>query len=174
MSVLKVIGCLLILYSSFMTGHAVGNFYTRMVKEMEELLLIIQIIKSQIIYEGTELPELLEKCEQRSGGAVRIWIRSLRQSVSECRDKPFAKLWQESMTVLADLTAVRGDVLDEVRRLGDILGDMDVEAQISRITLVESVITDKYERERYRNGGVRRLAHSLGFLGGVFIVIMLL
>ena len=165
MSVLKITGCLLILYSSFMTGHAVGSYHTRMVKEMEELLLFIQIIKSQIIYEGTELPELLEKCEQRAGGAVKIWIHSLGQSVAECRDKSFAQLWQESMAVLADLTAVRSDVLDEVQRL---------EAQISRITLIESVITDKYERERYRNGGVRRLAHSLGFLGGVFIVIMLL
>lgn len=169
---LKITGCLLVIYASFMTGHAVAGYHSRMVKEMEEMLHFIQIIKSQIVYEGTELPELLEKCELRAGGVMKIWIHSLTEKLAENRDKPFAGLWRESMTVLADLSAVRPDVLAEMERLGDILGDMDVEAQISRITLVENVLADKYERERARDGGIRRLAHSLGLLGGLFIVIM--
>lgn len=51
---------------------------------------------------------------------------------------------------------------------------MDVDAQISRISLIENIITDKYERERNRNGGIRKLSNSLGILAGLFIVIMLL
>ncbi|WP_346998261.1 stage III sporulation protein AB [Coprococcus eutactus] len=171
---LKITGCFLILYASFMTGHAVGSFHTRMVSELEELILLIQIIKNQIIYEGTELPELLARCEKRTKGAVKMWLHSLNEDVSGGRDKPFGELWRDSMAVLSDLSAVRADVVEEIGRLGDILGDMDADAQISRISLIENIITDKYERERNRNGGIRKLSNSLGILAGLFIVIMLL
>ena len=167
---LKITGCFLILYASFMTGHAVGSFHTRMVSELEELILLIQIIKNQIIYEGTELPELLARCETRTKGAVKMWLHSLNEDVSGGRDKPFGELWRDSMAVLSDLSAVRADVVEELGRLGD----MDVDAQISRISLIENIITDKYERERNRNGGIRKLSNSLGILAGLFIVIMLL
>ena len=78
------------------------------------------------------------------------------------------------MCIRDSLSAVRADVVEEIGRLGDILGDMDVDAQISRISLIENIITDKYERERNRNGGIRKLSNSLGILAGLFIVIMLL
>ena len=102
---LKITGCFLILYASFMTGHAVGSFHTRMVSELEELILLIQIIKNQIIYEGTELPELLARCEKRTKGAVKMWLHSLNEDVSGGRDKPFGELWRDSMAVLSDLSA---------------------------------------------------------------------
>lgn len=66
------------------------------------------------------------------------------------------------------------EVLADVDRLGKIMGDMDVEAQLSRINLVEDIITDRYQRERARSSGIKRLANSLGLLGGVFIVILLM
>ena len=93
---LKITGCFLILYASFMTGHALGSFHTRMVSELEELILLIQIIKNQIIYEGTELPELLARCEKRTKGAVKMWLHSLNEDVSGGRDKPFGELWRIS------------------------------------------------------------------------------
>ena len=103
-----------------------------------------------------------------------MWLHSLNEDISGGRDKPFGELWRDSMAVLSDLSAVRADVVEEIGRLGDILGDMDVDAQISRISLIENIITDKYERERNRNGGIRKLSNSLGILAGLFIVIMLL
>lgn len=170
---LKAMGCFFIIYASFMTGHAVGNYHTRMVKEMEELILLMHIIRDQIIYEGTEIPELLETCEKRAYGGVKIWLRHLSRAIADCRDKSFAEIWQESMGVLTDQTALREDTVDEMRRFGTILGDMDVEAQVSRMNLIENIVEDRYEKERSRNGGIRRLSGSLGLLGGLFIVIML-
>ena len=42
------------------------------------------------------------------------------------------------------------------------------------VNLVEDIITDRYQRERARSSGIKRLANSLGLLGGVFIVILLM
>ena len=131
-------------------------------------------VKSETATVMAELPELLARCEKRTKGAVKMWLHSLNEDVSGGRDKPFGELWRDSIVVLSDLSAVRADVVEEIGRLGDILGDMDVDAQISRISLIENIITDKYERERNRNGGIRKLSNSLGILAGLFIVIMLL
>ena len=39
----KAIGGCLIVYASFMVGHAIGQLHGCMVKEMEEMLLFIQL-----------------------------------------------------------------------------------------------------------------------------------
>ena len=148
----KAIGGCLIVYASFMVGHAIGQLHGRMVKEMEEMLLFIQLFKGQIMYAGSELPEILEKN----------------------RDRPFAELWTDSLAMLRRDSALSLEVLADVDRIGKIMGDMDVEAQLSRINLVEDIITDRYQRERARSSGIKRLANSLGLRGGVFIVILLM
>ena len=40
----KAIGGCLIVYASFMVGHAIGQLHGRMVKEMEEMLLFIHCL----------------------------------------------------------------------------------------------------------------------------------
>ena len=49
----KAIGGCLIVYASFMVGHAIGQLHGCMVKEMEEMLLFIQLFKGQIMYAGS-------------------------------------------------------------------------------------------------------------------------
>ena len=127
----KAIGGCLIVYASFMVGHAIGQLHGRMVKEMEEMLLFIQLFKGQIMYAGSELPEILADSAKRLKGNVGKWVSGLAEM-------------------------------------------SDVEAQLSRINLVEDIIADRYQRERARSSGIKRLANSLGLLGGVFIVILLM
>lgn len=170
----KAIGGCLIVYASFMVGHAIGQLHGRMVKEMEEMLLFIQLFKGQIMYAGSELPEILADSAKRLKGNVGKWVSGLAEMSEKNRDRPFAELWTDSLVMLRRDSALSLEVLADVDRLGKIMGDMDVEAQLSRINLVEDIITDRYQRERARSSGIKRLANSLGLLGGVFIVILLM
>lgn len=170
----KAIGGCLIVYASFMVGHAIGQLHGRMVKEMEEMLLFIQLFKGQIMYAGSELPEILADSAKRLKGNVGKWVNGLAEMSEKNRDRPFAELWTDSLAMLRRDSALSLEVLADVDRIGKIMGDMDVEAQLSRINLVEDIITDIYQRERARSSGIKRLANSLGLLGGVFIVILLM
>ena len=90
------------------------------------------------------------------------------------RDRPFAELWTDSLAMLRRDSALSLGGAGGCGQAWKIMGDMDVEAQLSRINLVEDIITDRYQRERARSSGIKRLANSLGLLGGVFIVILLM
>ena len=160
----KAIGGCLIVYASFMVGHAIGQLHGRMVKEMEEMLLFIQLFKGQIMYAGSELPEILADSAKRLKGNIGKWVNGLAEMSEKNRDRPFAELWTDSLAMLRRDSALSLEVL----------ADVDVEAQLSRINLVEDIITDRYQRERARSSGIKRLANSLGLLGGVFIVILLM
>ena len=142
----KAIGGCLIVYASFMVGHAIGQLHGRMVKEMEEMLLFIQLFKGQIMYAGSELPEILADSAKRLKGNVGKWVNGLAEMSEKNRDRPFAELWTDSLTMLRRDSALSLEVLADVDRLGKIMGDMDVEAQLSRINLVEDIITDRYQR----------------------------
>ena len=170
---LKIAGCFLVIYASFMIGHAVGQYHGRMVRELEEILLFIRIIRGQIAYAGTELPELMADSADRLNGTVKIWVSDMASQLENTGDRSFFDRWDRSMVILRDLSALKSDMLDDVDRLGRILGDMDVEAQLSRMELVENILKDRYEREKSRDSGICRLSNSLGILGGVFVVIML-
>ena len=161
----KAIGGCLIVYASFMVGHAIGQLHGRMVKEMEEMLLFIQLFKGQIMYAGSELPEILADSAKRLKGNIGKWVNGLAEMSEKNRDRPFAELWTDSLAMLRRDSALSLEVLADVDRLGKIMGDMDVE---------EDIITDRYQRERARSSGIKRLANSLGLLGGVFIVILLM
>ena len=140
----KAIGGCLIVYASFMVGHAIGQLHGRMVKEMEEMLLFIQLFKGQIMYAGSELPEILADSAKRLKGNVGKWVNGLAEMSEKNRDRPFAELWTDSLAMLRRDSALSLEVLADVDRLGKIMGDMDVEAQLSRINLVEDIITDRY------------------------------
>lgn len=170
---IKMAGCFLIVYASFAAGHAVGQTHVRMVREMEELLLFTQMIKSRIAYAGCELPEIMSDCEERLNGSLRIWIGRLCCLLAETPERRFSETWKESVTVLEDISALRPDVLGEVDRLGSVLGDMDVESQLAQIALIEGAIEERYRRETSKSDGIRRLSSSLGILGGLFIVLVL-
>ena len=161
---LKIAGCFLVIYASFMIGHAVGQYHGRMVRELEEILLFIRIIKGQIAYAGTELPELMADSADRLNGTVKIWVSDMASQLENTGDRSFFDIWDRSMVILRDLSALKSDMLDDVDRLGRILGDME---------LVENILKDRYEREKSRDSGICRLSNSLGILGGVFVVIML-
>lgn len=89
----KAIGGCLIVYASFMVGHAIGQLHGRMVKEMEEMLLFIQLFKGQIMYAGSELPEILADSAKRLKGNVGKWVNGLAEMSEKNRDRPFAELW---------------------------------------------------------------------------------
>ena len=131
-----------------------------------QMLLFIQLFKGQIMYAGSELPEILADSAKRLKGNVGKWVNGLAEMSEKNRDRPFAELWTDSLAMLRRDSALSLEVLADVDRLGKIMGDMDVEAQLSRINLVEDIITDRYQRERARSSGIKRLANSLGLLGG--------
>lgn len=170
---IKAAGGIFIIYASFMVGHLFGQTQLRMVAELSELLHFIQMIKGQLSYAGCELPEIMESCEQRVTGTVKVWLTTLNGLLEEKSELPFAQIWTESMPVLEDLGALKPEMLSEVDRLGRALGDMDVDAQLAQIALIENSLGDRYNRERDRADGVNRLATSLGILGGLFLVLVL-
>ena len=126
----KAIGGCLIVYASFMVGHAIGQLHGCMGKEMEEMLLFIQLFKGQIMYAGSELPEILADSAKRLKGNVGKWVNGLAEMSEKNRDRPFAELWTDSLAMLRRDSALSLEVLADVDRLGKIMGDMDVEAQL--------------------------------------------
>ena len=117
----KAIGGCLIVYASFMVGHAIGQLHGRMVKEMEEMLLFIQLFKGQIMYAGSELPEILADSAKRLKGNVGKWVNGLAEMSEKNRDRPFAELWTDSLAMLRRDSALSLEVLADVGQSYELL-----------------------------------------------------
>ena len=63
----KAIGGCLIVYASFMVGHAIGQLHGRMVKEMEEMLLFIQLFKGRSCMPDRSSGDTRRQCKASQG-----------------------------------------------------------------------------------------------------------
>jgi stage III sporulation protein AB len=63
--------------------------------------------------------------------------------------------------------------MDNLARLGQILGDMDVDSQVERLDMVRELMDRQRELEREKCAKLVPLAKSMGFFMGVFLVIIL-
>lgn len=170
---IKAAGCVLIIYASLMIGCSVGRLHVLMVRELTELLSLMKIIKGQMNYAGSELPEIMSVCRDRLHGSVGKWLDTLCQLLGFDGDKPFAQLWRESLVTLRELSVLPPEAILEVERLGEILGDMDVDTQMAQLAIVENELDRMCRESSGRTESVRKLSSSLGLLLGLFIVLLL-
>lgn len=170
----KVAGCLLVIYASFMLGHAIGKLQERKVRELSDLVMCMALFKDQMSYGAFELSELIEDCSRRVEGTVKLWLVWLFRYMEEHRDMAFENIWKESVRWFANTSVLDMETIDYLDRLSGVIGGVDTETQIRQLNITEAIIQKKYENENNKVDGIRRLSDSLGILGGVFIVLILL
>ncbi|MGN0394546.1 MAG: stage III sporulation protein AB [Coprococcus sp.] len=171
---LKIAGGILILIASGSIGHAIGRNQEVLASELSELLIMINLIKSELRYAVNELPEAFSDMAPRLNGAVGTWCEYMAVQLSQRQELSFEEIWNNGICRLDEFSRLKDKHIQYVEKLGKMLGYMDVEAQLAQLMLLESEIQHEYENEREKTGQIKKLAGSLGILGGLFLIIIMI
>jgi stage III sporulation protein AB len=172
--ILRICGAVLIVRTTYGIGKLYGDYFNTRLKELYELMAAVRVIKGELGYAIAELPEVFAHAADRAEGNVAIWLLGLSEKMDENIMRGFDDIWQEQMVAFEFLTHLSGRQMDMVGELGQIFGYLDVETQIEGMEVWEKNIRYEYENERSRADSIRKLSGSIGFLGGLVVVIMLL
>jgi stage III sporulation protein AB len=171
---IKLTAACLVIAASAGIGRSIGRMYDKMTDELKELILFAGIMKGQLRYAITEIVEILEQSAEKTHGVIAGFLKYMVDILNRDKGRSFAYIWNEGIIYLKTHSHLNEEQINMVCELGQLICYMDVEGQIANIELWEKNMCYEYERQRERTNRINKVACSLGILGGILIVIIML
>ncbi len=174
---LKLGGALVVLAAALGLGLCLASRWRQRLCLLQGLRRLVYFLKGEITYSRAPLPEALKLAGARSGGVFGELFLKAAGRIARQEGESFKELWEEQVEELEARRgelALTGEDFQSLKELGSHLGYLDLEMQERTIGLyleqLDLTISDLQERGR----DMCRLYTSLGLMGGLFLVILLL
>lgn len=169
----KWIGLCVLGLTSAMTGMWMARRIDVRLKEYKELKRALYILASEIRY-AASLSDAAEMVGKRVDGGLGRFFADLSEDMDRKEGKCLDEIWSEGIR-----RRQRELNLDEEDRvmlcsLGKHLTGQDAELLQNQIELLEQYVQDKQDRLAEDKRTKSRMYKSLGVLGGILIVVVLL
>ena len=168
---IKISGALLVIGAFFYIGQNVAQNLKKRALTLSELIAALQIIKSEIVYKGAPLCEIVSGLAERGGSFTGKFFGDVAEKMKAQRQSVFYAAWVES---LARLCFLNEDDRALVCELGNVLGQHEAQTQeeaiscaAKRLELKLRAAEDEYEKKG-------KLYRTLGTGFGVITVLILI
>ena len=165
---LKFIGSIFIITATTCIGFSKSNEMRCHLYELEELKKLFCLLRSELQYTHAPFAEVFSKITEKTSTSYREWLSNLSQRLKNKTRGSFWEIW--CLSIAEDLyeTNLKEDELEELKNFGKNM--VYIESLDLFIEQLEYSI--KNTREAYRSK--RKLCQSMGIMGGIFLVILLL
>lgn len=168
MQIIKYIILFIILGISVYIGILLSKRYVNREKELKELKNALSILGTQIKFTYEPLPKLFRQIGEITKGNIGEIFTS---AYKEMGKKNAGMSWEYSID--NSDTSLNKEDKEIIKKLGNLLGQVDIEGQLKEIALVDNFLDTqikKAEEDRKKN---ERLYKVLGTTIGLTIVIIL-
>ena len=169
MQVFKFFLLILVFASSSHIGLLISKKYSNRAEELKQIKTAISMLEAKIKFTYEPLPTIFEQISKNSTANIATIFKTANKKIKTLSVK---EAWEESIdTVNLSINQEDKNILKE---LGNMLGQTDVDGQVSQIEVTKSFIDmqiEKAEEERKKN---EKLYKTLGITVGLAIVIVLI
>lgn len=169
MQILKYTLLLIIFSLSTIIGITISKMYENRVKELREFKSILNIIKTKIKFTYEPLAEIFKQIAKDSSTNIE---KIFGKMVNQIQYRQVRETWENCIQE-ADISIKQEDK-DIIKKLGQLLGQTDVEGQVSEIEVTQNFLDmqiTKAEEEKNKN---QKMYKTLGIVIGLVFVIILL
>lgn len=170
----KLTGAILVIASCSFLGFYFSLELKTRIDDLKELKKIIILLRGDIQYANTPLPEAVQALSKRHKGKYKMFLKNISSRLLELNGKSFAEIWKEG--VARDLleSSLSKEDFELINQLGESIGYLDKKMQINTLDLyleeIEEIIEDLSQTVKEKT----HMYNSLGIMGGIFIIIILL
>ena len=162
----------------FVSCTLLGIYYSmkdsHRIADLSEFKKALNLLKGEIEFNRRPLPEALEYVAKKVETEVGALFSGVSKNLEPESGYDTAVAWAEALkTTLAETYLTREDI-DNIGHLGETLGHVDIETQLSGMAMVNEYIEAQTDKLRTSEYGNKRLYRSAGVLVGFLIVVMLL
>lgn len=171
---IKIIGCILIVSSCIGMGlYFSGELKTRIL-DLKELRKLIFLLRGDIRYANTPLPEAVQALSIRHEGKYKRFLMKIADRLNELGGVSFCTIWKEAVNKDLGNTSLSKKDLINLGQLGENLGYLDKDMQINTLDLFISQLEEEIKEISKNVKEKSYLYNTLGVMGGLFITIIML
>lgn len=150
-------------------GILISKSYENRVIELKEFKNVLNIMKTKIKFTYEPLAEIFKQISKDNQTNVE---RIFGQMANQITYYPTKDVWKNCIQD-ADISIKQEDK-DILKRLGKLLGQTDVEGQISEIEVTQSFLDTQIEKAEEEKKKNQKMYKTLGItIGLVFVIILL-
>lgn len=149
-------------------GLAIAKTYENRVIELKEFKNILNMMKTKIKFTYEPLAEIFKQISNRNETSVEKIFGQMANQINYYQTR---EVWENCIQD-ADISINQEDK-DILKKLGKLLGQTDVDGQVSEIEVTENFLNmqiDKAEEEKKKN---QKMYKTLGITIGLIFVIIL-
>lgn len=174
MNLMKIVGCILVILSSTGIGFFFSNEIKCRIEDMKELRKLIVLLRGDIRYANTPLPEAINAIARREVGRFQKFLSGVSEKLNELSGSTFSEIWKSAVEKdLTDTSLTKKDKLHLIQ-FGDNLGYLDKEMQMNTLDLFITQMEDEIKELSKTVKEKSYLFNSLGIMAGIFITIIML
>lgn len=168
---MKWIGALLLIGATTLTGFLLSVKYTERPKQIRMLIHCLQIIEAEMMYNQPPLNKLFfivsEKVDEPFKHFLNRLATKLEQNVND-----FYRLWEREVNDLMKRSSFKKSDINIINQFGKSLGQYNISEQQKQIQLTMNYLNQELEEAIDERDKYEKLTKSIGFLIGIFIVII--
>ena len=168
MQLIKYFILFLILILTTMVGKYLSKKYVYRLEELEDIKNALNILKSKIKFTYEPIPEIFGEISKTSGKNVSNLFEIAKNKMN---DLTANEAWEEA--VEESQNNLKKEDKDVLKTLSKLLGQTDVEGQISQIEITENFLETKIQEAMEEKKKNEKLYTRLGTIMGLAIVIIL-
>ena len=171
---IKLIGAILVLISAY----AIGSLLALQVKEQEKWLKDIKtalfLLTGELEYRQVPLPDALSIIGKRHGGRIASFFQTLSEELAQNEGFSLQELWKkEAVTALKDAPLSKAQK-EEFSDLGLYFMETDKETRRNSLEFYLKRLEEEIVNLRETGKDKAYLCRTLGMLGGIFLLILVL
>lgn len=174
MLITKMIGCILVILSSAGMGFFFSNEVKCRIEDLKELRKLITLLRGDIRYGNTPLPEAISAIARRHKGSYAPFFAKISSRLLELSGLTFQDIWKEAVENELSDTALSKKDKQQLLQFGDNLGYLDKDMQMNTLELFLSQLEEEIRELSKTVKEKSYLYNSLGIMAGIFIAIVML
>ncbi|MEG2774554.1 MAG: stage III sporulation protein AB [Acetivibrio sp.] len=172
--VLKILGSVFIIFSTSFLGYLLGMEKKNRLKQLRQLKKAGYLLRGEIQYGYTPLPEALINLGERSQTVFSDFFISVAEKLKKYEGESFYGIWEKEIKENLIKTSLQVGDKKKLMALGENLGYLDQEMQIKNIDLYLDGLEEEIKVEMNSQNEKIRLYQLLGVLSGIFVTIVML
>lgn len=171
---IKMAGCILIIFSCWGMGHIAALKLKMRVKELRCFKVSLQMLETEVSYSNTPLPSALYAVASKSDGPARSIFGQTSLLLKERQFSTVGDAFEKALNDNASKLSFSKEDMEILRSFGYMLGCSDTLNQVKNFNLVIKQLEAQETKAEESRGKNERMYNNLGFLSGLAITVLLL
>lgn len=156
MLIIKCMSLITILILSSYVGIIVSKKYKNRVIELKEIKRALNIFETKIKYTYEPIPDIFTEISENLNPTIGKIFKSASEKMSITTAK---EAWQE--VVSKSQNSMTKEDIDVIKGLGKLLGETDIDGQVSQIELTDKFIDSQIEKAQHEYEKNNKLYRTL-------------